>query len=427
MVLATTRADVNGVARSRLDVRKASFAPMDEAVAADRHGVRRDHADRPARRTGRCWSTPRWPRPGRWSSGRACGARSCGCPGRLLAALPASRSSTVSAGERTRHDRRRGGVPSGRPGAGGRRPGTPSGWSPPPPLLGLEIEPELQRSQVEVATDVCGTLSELRAQLVTQRRAALTAAADAGLAVVAAGSLPAALDLDGQPYPKRRYERMIAEYAQVGRQQLVCAMQTQVGVDDRELAVAALPLVGAWLPALLALSASSPYFDAEDTGYASYRTMLWSPWPTAGPPLPFGSAAEYDALVDGLVASGTVSDSAMIYFDVRPSARYPTLEVRVCDAVPLLDDALTLAGLSRALVLTALRSAAGAGSVVHPAATGAGPGRALAGRPLGPGRRAGRPPWRGRPAGPRGRPRAARPRPAGAGRARRPRGRLRRR
>ena len=231
---------------------------------------------------------------------------------------------------------------------------------------GLEIEPELQRSQVEVATDVCGTLSELRAQLVTQRRAALTAAADAGLAVVAAGSLPAALDLDGQPYPKRRYERMIAEYAQVGRQQLVCAMQTQVGVDDRELAVAALPLVGAWLPALLALSASSPYFDGEDTGYASYRTMVWSPWPTAGPPLPFGSAAEYDALVDGLVASGTVSDSAMIYFDVRPSARYPTLEVRVCDAVPLLDDALTLAGLSRALVLTALRSAAGAGPSFTP-------------------------------------------------------------
>ena len=231
---------------------------------------------------------------------------------------------------------------------------------------GLEIEPELQRSQIEVSTGVCRSLAELRAQLVTQRRAALTAAADAGLAVVAAGSVPAALDLDGQPYPKRRYERMVADYAELGRQQLVCAMQTQVGVDDREVAVAALPLVGAWLPVLIALSASSPYFDGEDTGYASYRSVLWSRWPSAGPPLAFGSAAEYDAMVDGLIASGTVTDPGMVYFDVRPSARYPTLEVRVCDAVPLLDDAVTLAGLARALVLTAVRSAAGTGPAFTP-------------------------------------------------------------
>jgi carboxylate-amine ligase len=89
--------------------------------------------------------------------------------------------------------------------------------------------------------------------------------------------------------------------------------------------------------------------------------VLWSRWPSAGPPLAFGSAAEYDAMVDGLIASGTVTDPGMVYFDVRPSARYPTLEVRVCDAVPLLDDAVTLAGLARALVLTALRSAGGTG------------------------------------------------------------------
>jgi glutamate---cysteine ligase / carboxylate-amine ligase len=231
---------------------------------------------------------------------------------------------------------------------------------------GLEVEPELQRSQIEVATNVCGTLAELRAQLVASRRDAAAAAADAGLAVVAAGSVPAPLDLTGQPYPRRRYERMVAEYAKVGRQQLVCAMQTQVGVDDREQAVAALPLVGAWPSVLLALSASSPYFDGEDTGYASYRAVLWSRWPSAGPPLAFGSAAEYDALVADLVASGTVSDPGMVYFDVRPSARYPTLEVRVCDAVPLLADAVTLAGLARALVLTALRAVDGTGPAFTP-------------------------------------------------------------
>jgi carboxylate-amine ligase len=226
--------------------------------------------------------------------------------------------------------------------------------------LGVRVEPELQRSQIEVATTVCTSLPELRAQIVEQRRAAVAAAASAGLAVVGGGSVPARLDLDGQPFPKRRYERLVAEYARVGREQLVCAMQTQVGVADRELAVAALPHVGAWLPVLLALSAGSPFFDGEDTGYASYRSVLWSRWPTAGPVLPFASAAEYDAVVEGLVATGTVADPGMVYFDVRPSARYPTLEVRICDSVPLVDDAVTLAGLSRALVVTAVREATGA-------------------------------------------------------------------
>jgi carboxylate-amine ligase len=227
--------------------------------------------------------------------------------------------------------------------------------------LELDLHPELQRSAVETATSVCTTLPELRAQLVERRRAAVSAASSFGLAVAGAGTVPARLDLDGQAYPEHRYEYLVAEYAEVGRQQLVCAMQTQVGVEDREAAVAALPVVGAWLPVLLALSASSPYFDGADTGYASYRSVLWSRWPSAGPVLPFASAAEYDETVRAMVESGTVADPGMVYFDVRPSARYPTLEVRVCDSVPLLDDALTLAGLARALVVTALRSVTGTG------------------------------------------------------------------
>ena len=232
--------------------------------------------------------------------------------------------------------------------------------------LGLDLHPELQRSAVEVSTPVCATLPELREQLVAQRRAAAAAAAAAGLVVAGAGSLPAPLDLAGQPYPQRRYEWLVTEYAEVGREQLVCAMQTQVGVADRELAVAALPVVGTWLPVLLALSAASPFFDGSDTGYASYRSVLWSRWPSAGPPLAFSSAAEYDRLVADLVGSGTVSDPGMVYFDVRPSARYPTLEVRVCDAVPLLDDAVTLAGLSRALVVTATRQLTGTAPAAAP-------------------------------------------------------------
>jgi carboxylate-amine ligase len=232
--------------------------------------------------------------------------------------------------------------------------------------LGSEVTAELQRSQVETATPVCRTLDELAGGVADRRRGLVAAADRAGVGVVAAGTLPGPSAPVQEPYPKPRYERLVAEYAEVGREQLVCALQVQVGVADRELAVAALPRLAPWLPVLLALSASSPFYAGHDTGYASYRSVIWSRWPTGGPPLAFHSAAEYDRLVTDLVASGTIADPGMIYFDVRPSARYPTLEVRVCDAVPLLDDVVTLAGAARALVITAVREAGAAPPTPRP-------------------------------------------------------------
>jgi carboxylate-amine ligase len=225
--------------------------------------------------------------------------------------------------------------------------------------LGRELEPELQSSEVETATPVCRELAELAGQVAERRRGLLAAADRAGVGVVAAGTLPGPA-VDGlSAYPKARYERLVDEYAEVGREQLVCALQVQVGVADREVAVAALPRLAPWLPVLLALSGSSPFYAGRDTGYASYRAVIWSRWPTGGPPLPFSSAAEYDRLVADLVDSGTIADPGMVYFDVRPSARYPTLEVRVCDSVPLLEDVVTLAALVRALVVTEVRTAGG--------------------------------------------------------------------
>jgi carboxylate-amine ligase len=126
---------------------------------------------------------------------------------------------------------------------------------------------------------------------------------------------------------------------------------------DRELAVAALNRVRPWLAVLLALSANSPFWESVDTGYASYRTELWHRWPTAGPPGEFASRADYDALVDALVASGTIRDTGMVYFDVRPSQRFETLEVRVTDVGLTVDDAVLLGGLVRALVRTAAEAA----------------------------------------------------------------------
>jgi carboxylate-amine ligase len=123
-----------------------------------------------------------------------------------------------------------------------------------------------------------------------------------------------------------------------------------VGIPDRDLAVAVAQRVTRWLPLLLALSASSPYWRGDDTGYASTRSLLWQRWPTAGASGLVRSADDHEALVAELISSGTITDRAMIYFDVRPSAHAPTLELRITDACPDVDDVVMLAGLFRALV-----------------------------------------------------------------------------
>jgi carboxylate-amine ligase len=112
--------------------------------------------------------------------------------------------------------------------------------------------------------------------------------------------------------------------------------------------------VSPWLPVLLALSASSPFWQGADTGYASWRTLLWQRWPTSGPVGCFRSAADYDAAVGDLVRSGVISDPGMIYYDVRPSAHLRTLELRICDACPRAETVVLVAGLFRALVTEAI-------------------------------------------------------------------------
>ena len=151
---------------------------------------------------------------------------------------------------------------------------------------------------------------------------------------------------------------MALEYRQLVDGQQVCACRVHVRVDDRDLAVRITRRIRARLPTLLAMSASSPFFQGEDTGYASYRTVVGSRWPTVGPPPDFASAEEYDRTVATLIHSGVISDAGMIYFDARLSARYPTVEIRVADACPSVDDAVLIAALGRALVVTAAHAEA---------------------------------------------------------------------
>ncbi len=220
-------------------------------------------------------------------------------------------------------------------------------------LAGLEDDsffPELQRSLVEANTAPCESLDELRAEIRRLRQRLAEVAQPLGLGVVAAGTVPLVALSGTDISAGARYQRMQHEYQLLVREQHICGAQVHVDVPDRDVAVAVVQHVAPYLPIFLALSASSPYWRGQDSGYASYRTLIWQRWPTAGPPGPVRSAAEYDALVADLVASGTISDPGMVYFDIRPSAHLPTVELRICDACPSVDDVVLVAGLFRALV-----------------------------------------------------------------------------
>jgi carboxylate-amine ligase len=224
--------------------------------------------------------------------------------------------------------------------------------------LGEQVEAELNRSQLETGTRVCGTLSEVRADLERLRRLLRDAAAQAGCSVVSTGTHPTAAAADSMVNPsKERYRRLEREFQAVAREQLVNGCHVHVGIADRDEAIEALGRVRPWLATVVALAANSPFWEGADSGYASYRTEVWTRWPLTGMPEPLASRADYDELVAALQAVEALPDATFLYWDVRPSARYQTLEFRAADACLTVDDAVMVAGLWRAVARTAVEEA----------------------------------------------------------------------
>ena len=223
--------------------------------------------------------------------------------------------------------------------------------------LGERVQPEFHASQIEIATPVCRTLEEVRAQLLQARRALREAAARDGDRIAAAGTHPFSQSRDQPITPKTRYQDMARDYAQLAEELVIFGCHVHVGISDPEDAVRVLSRARAWLSPLLALSANSPFWAGADTGYASFRTELWIRWPMAGPPPAFASRAEHDQLVRDLTATGSISDPTKIYWDIRVPAKTPTLEFRVADVCLTVDEAVLLAALTRGLAQTCLRQA----------------------------------------------------------------------
>jgi carboxylate-amine ligase len=171
-----------------------------------------------------------------------------------------------------------------------------------------------------------------------------------GLAPVALGTHPFS-DWQDQRIDDEnpRYVVMEEKYEVLARQQVICGCHVHLGLGNRDLEILVLDRLQPWLPVLLALSANSPFWHGVDTGYASYRTQVWSRWPTAGFAPEIASRAQYDAVVAELVGAGAIADATHLYCYARPSVRFPTLELRACDVCFSLDHAVAVAGVARGL------------------------------------------------------------------------------
>jgi carboxylate-amine ligase len=212
------------------------------------------------------------------------------------------------------------------------------------------VRRELLQSQVEAATPVCETFAEARHHLTRSRAALQDAGHRYGLSVIAAGTHPTADWPLQRQTPKRRYDAVMAELQILGLRNLVCGMHVHVDVADDELRLDVMRRSIPFLPLLLALSTSSPFWRGMYTGFSSYRLTAYEELPRTGLPPLFSSVSQYRAYAEALADAGAIRDPSFIWWAIRPSHKYPTLELRVPDACTRVEDTLAIAALYRSLV-----------------------------------------------------------------------------
>ncbi|MEA1830878.1 carboxylate-amine ligase [Methylobacterium durans] len=212
------------------------------------------------------------------------------------------------------------------------------------------VERELLKNQVEICTPPAARFAEARAGLAALRAGLAEIGRRHGLLVFAAGTHPTASWPDQKQTQKARYEAMMEDLQIVGRRSVVCGLHVHVEVPRPESRVDTMKRLMPFLPVLLALSTSSPFFEKRRTGLAGYRLRAYAELPRTGLPELFDDAADFDRYVAGMTKAGAVKDPTYFWWQVRPSIRYPTLELRVADSCTRLEDTLTIAALYRCLV-----------------------------------------------------------------------------
>jgi carboxylate-amine ligase len=230
------------------------------------------------------------------------------------------------------------------------------------------VQHELQRTQIEVASPPQLELPEMMAALRRLRGELAGAAERAGARLVAAGTSPAA-GPNARVVDNPRYHRMRERFGDLSPGQGMCGTHVHVSIPDGETGVQVLNHLRPWLPIFQAATANSPLHGGHDTGYASWRSVMWERWPTVGPAPYLESFDQYETMISDLEASGAMLDEGMLYWYARLSARYPTVEIRMGDVTPTVDDVVLLAALARALVSTLLadvREGILAPNVPHP-------------------------------------------------------------
>lgn len=212
-------------------------------------------------------------------------------------------------------------------------------------LIGEQVSSELLRSQIEIGTKVCNNIQEAREDLARLRKVIVEVAANHNIAPIAASTHPFSRWQDQKQTQKDRYEALTLEMQGAARRLVICGMHVHVGIENDELRIDLMNQMSYFLPHLLALSCSSPFWGGHDTGLKSYRLTVFDALPRTGLPERFDSWSEYQRHLQILIDAGLIEDSTRIWWDLRPSARYPTLETRIMDVCTRIDDAIAIAAL----------------------------------------------------------------------------------
>jgi carboxylate-amine ligase len=216
--------------------------------------------------------------------------------------------------------------------------------------IGRRVVPEFLQCQIEVGTSVCQDVESAGRDLAMLRRDVSDVAREHGLAIIAASTHPFASWDTQRTTAKERYRALAADLQEVARRLVISGMHVHVGIEDEDLRVELMSQATYFLPHLLALSTSSPFWHGHDTGLMSYRVAIWDELPRTGLPEFFDSYAEYRRHVTTLVSAGLIEDGTKLWWDIRPSARFPTLEMRITDVCTRLEDAVCVAALYRCLL-----------------------------------------------------------------------------